>query len=248
MRPEEYDYMFRLEETFWWYVAMRRITDTVVASQMRSDRLAILDAGCGTGINLAHFASHGSHRVFGLDVSKAAIDFVRQRGFQTISQASIAEIPFASESFDLALSFDVLCQVPAPLVESGLREIQRVLKPGGSLFVRVPAFDWMRSSHDDAVESVHRFTRAEIVREMEKAGLAVNWISYANFFLFPAVLIRRVLKAVGIGAGSDVRPLPGAIGWIDPIFRKILESEAAFFRSGIRFPFGLSVICLARKP
>ena len=247
MQPEEYEYMYRLEETFWWYVAMRRITDVILESQLRSDRLTILDAGCGTGINLAHFAAHGSHKVFGLDVSAAAIDFVRRRGFQTVSQASIAEIPYASGTFDLAVSFDVLCQVPSPLVKSGLREIQRVLKPGGCVFVRLPAFDWMRSSHDDALQSVHRFTRAELIQEMKTAGLQVEWISYANFFLFPAVLIRRMLKSVGIGAGSDVRPLPGAIGWLDPIFRRVLEFEASVFRAGLRFPLGLSVICLARR-
>ncbi len=247
MQHEEYEFMYRLEEKFWWYVAMRRITDTIVQPQLRSNGLAILDAGCGTGINLAHFAAHGAHRVFGLDVSPAAIDFVRKRGFRTVSQASIAEMPYAADTFDLALSFDVLCQVPAPLVRAGLREIHRVLRPGGSVFVRVPAFEWMRSSHDDAVQSVHRFTRSEVTGEMKNAGLDVEWISYANCFLFPAVMIRRMLKAVGIGSGSDVRPLPGAIGWIDPIFRRILESEARVFRSGIHFPFGLSVICLARK-
>lgn len=248
MKPEEYDFMYQLEESFWWYVAMRRITDAILESQLRSDRLTILDAGCGTGINLAHFASRGSHKVFGLDLSAAAIKFVRARGFRTMSQASIAEIPFAAGSFDLVLSFDVLCQIPAPLVSAGLCEIQRVLKPGGCVFVRVPAFDWMRSSHDDAVQSVHRFTKAEMTEAMRKAGLQVEWISYANFFLFPAVVLRRLLKAVGIGKGSDVRPLPGAISWIDPIFRRVLESEAAAFRSGIRFPWGLSVVCLARKP
>lgn len=108
--------------------------------------------------------------------------------------------------------------------------MHRVLRPGGFLFVRVAAFQWMRSSHDVAVDMNRRFTRAEPTSEVEKAGLKVEWISYSNCFLFPAVVIRRILKSVGIGEGSDVRPLPGALSWIYPVFRRILESEAVAFR------------------
>jgi hypothetical protein len=57
-----------------------------------------------------------------------------------------------------------------------------------------------------------------------------------------------MMKALGIGRGSDVRPLPGALWWIDPLFRRILLLENRVFRAGGKLPFGLSVICYARKP
>jgi SAM-dependent methyltransferase len=249
MRPEEFEYLYRLEEKFWWFVGMRRITDAVIERRLeRHSPIRVLDAGCGTGFNLAHFSATGNREVFGLDFSAGAIEGVRRRGFRKVCQASITEIPFESSSFDLVVSFDVLCQGSGSFVESGFREMQRVLRPGGFLFVRVPAFEWMTSSHDTAVGSSHRFTCSEIAREANRAGLQVEWISYANSFLFPVVIVRRVLKSIGVGRGSDVRPMPAALGWLDPVFRLALQSEAALFRSGIRLPFGLSVICLAQKP
>jgi SAM-dependent methyltransferase len=248
MNPEEYEFLYQLEERFWWFVAMRRITDAIVDPTLKRGPQRILDAGCGTGFNLAHFTSIGRHEVFGLDISANAIESVRNRGFTKVCQASITEIPYASSSIDMVLSFDVLCQVDRAAGESSLKEIARILRPGGSFFVRVPAFEWMRSSHDDAVHSKRRFSKAQLTTEIVSAGLYVERISYANFFLFPVVILRRILKSLGVGRGSDVRPLPGALGWIDPVFRNILQFEASLLRGGLRLPFGLSLICLARKP
>src|SRR5207253_105554 len=137
-----------------------------------------------------------------------AIAWVRKRGFSRICQAAVTEIPFASSTFDVVTSFDVICQGASPSVEGALREMHRVLRPGGFLFVRVPAFRWMRSSHDIEVDTNKRFTRPQLIRLLTDAGFQVDWISYANCFLFPVVIVRRLLKLAGIGEGSDVRPLP----------------------------------------
>jgi SAM-dependent methyltransferase len=246
MRPEEYAFLYQLEETFWWFSGMRRITDTIVARAVKKgSRLRILDAGCGAGFNLAHYSAQTANEVFGLDISSDAVTCVLRRGIRKVCQASVNEIPFASETFDLVYSFDVICQGAEPPVEGGLREMARVLRPGGHLFVRVPAFPWMRSSHDIAVDTNRRFTVMELTGLVQDAGLEVKWISYANCFLFPAVVLRRALKSIGIGKGSDVRPLPRPINLL---FRRILETEAGVFRMGFSLPFGLSVLCLARKP
>src|ERR1700733_10463800 len=163
MRPEEYAFLYRLEENFWWFAGMRQLTDTIAARILKSGtRLRILDAGCGAGFNLAHYSSQRSNEVFGLDLSSDAIDCVLKRGFRKVCQASVNEIPFASATFDLVFSFDVICQGAEPPVDGGLREMQRVLRPGGHLFVRVPAFRWMRSSHDLAVDTNRRFTVPEL--------------------------------------------------------------------------------------
>ena len=248
MRSQDFEYLYQLEETFWWFVAMRQVTDTVLAGPLaHTPTPRILDAGCGTGINLEYFSGRAPAGVFGLDISSDAIDGVRKRGLRRVCQASVTDIPFADASFDLVLSCDVLCQSSTPLAKPGLREMYRVMRPGGVLFVRVPAFEWMRSSHDTELGTGHRFTRDELVRETAEAGFKVEWSSYANSFLFPVVVARRMLKSLGLFQGSDVKPLPGALRWLDPIFRTVLKSEAAVFKIGLRLPVGLSVICVARR-
>jgi SAM-dependent methyltransferase len=244
MRAEDFDLLYSLEENYWWFVAMRHIADTIVSRELERPALRILDAGCGTGFNLGHYSSHD---VYGLDVTMDALEWVRKRGFRKITQASVTNIPFASGSFDLVFSFDVLPQVPIKMDEPAIHEMHRVLKPGGHLFVRAAAFEWLRSSHDEELHTMHRFTRPELVQKLTRAGFEVEWSSYANGFLFPIILMRRFLKHAGIGKGTDVRPLPAGLGWLDSIFKSVLGREAEWFKSGRRLPFGLSVVCYARK-
>jgi SAM-dependent methyltransferase len=247
MRAEDFELLYRLEEKYWWFVAMRRITDTVAARELAKSNLKILDAGCGTGFNLGYYAASTSHDVYGLDIATAALEHVRNRGFRRVVQASITDIPFSPETFDLVFSFEVVTQTPYDAHDAALCEMHRVLKPGGFLFIRVPAFMWLWSSHDDELQVRYRYTRDELAKKLEQCGFTVEWTSYANGFLFPVILVRRFLKRAGIGGGTDVKPLPRGLGWLDAVFRSILSREALWFKSGRRLPFGLSLICYARK-
>jgi hypothetical protein len=105
----------------------------------------------------------------------------------------------------------------------------------------------LRSSHDQDLRTHHRYSCPELREKLEAAGFEVRLASYANSLLFPVVLLRRSLKRFGVGKGTDVKPLPAALAWLDPIFRRVLGAEAGLLSSGKRLPFGLSVICYARK-
>jgi SAM-dependent methyltransferase len=247
MHEQDFELLYELEETYWWFVAMRRITDTIAARQLDQSNLRMLDAGCGTGFNLGYYEAGGLRQLYGLDIADAALRHVRARGFRRIAQASITEIPFKSGIFDLVFSLEVVTQTPPAMHDEALREMQRVLKPGGHLFIRVPAFMWLWSSHDEELQVRYRYRRDELAQKLVDAGFVVEWASYANGFLFPVILLRRFLKHVGIGGGTDVKPLPRGLGWLDGIFQTVLAREATWFKSGHHLPFGLSLICYARK-
>jgi SAM-dependent methyltransferase len=246
VRAEDFEYLYGLEEHYWWFVAMRRITDAVVGPELRGRALTVLDAGCGTGYNIEHYEK-GGHTVFAFDIAKEAISGVQRKGFLRLCQASVTEIPYGSQSFDLVFSFDVVQQLSLKDGEGAIKEMLRVLKPGGWLFIRVAAFEWLRSSHDTELHTQHRYTRRELEALLKRAGFEVRRATYANTLLFPVILLRRSLKRFGIGGGTDVKPLPPALRWIDPIFRGIMSAEAGILRGRGSFPFGLSVICYARK-
>jgi len=247
MRAEDFDQMHELESTYWWFVAMRRITETILSSELQTAGIRILDAGCGTGFNIEYFSSPPSRTVFDLDISDPAIAYVRKRGLNTVAQASVTAIPFPSNCFDLVFSFEVITHLECGLHDDAFREMHRVLKPGGSLFLRLPAFMWLWSTHDETIQAYYRYTRPEIEEKLARLGYRIEWISYANCLLFPIALLRRSLKHFGVASGSDVRPFPHALQWLDGIFRRVLESEAAWFRLGHRWPFGLSIVCRAKK-
>lgn len=247
MRPEHFEVLFEVEEHHWWFRAMRTIADAVAGAELSGRDLRILDAGCGSGYNIRHYEG-ASRTVFGFDIEAEALARARRRGFPKICQGSVTEIPFAADTFDLVFSFDVLEQIAIADIPAALREMRRVLAPGGHLYIRVPAFRWLHSSHDDDIKTVHRFTRGELEQGLAGAGFDIRLATYANSLLFPAAVFQRLLKKFGIGEGNDARPMPAGLRWLDPVFRGILSSEAAVFRAGLRLPFGLSVICYARKP
>ncbi|MGI8918038.1 MAG: class I SAM-dependent methyltransferase [Pyrinomonadaceae bacterium] len=253
MQSEEYEYLYALEENFWWFAGMREVTAAVLDAccPPGPDRV-ILDAGCGTGSNLGwlrRYAGHG--RVFGIDVSTDALRFCRARDHRLLLRASVAELPFAAARFDLLTSFDVLAQISGAANEAVASEMFRVLRPGGIVFVRTAAYEWMRSGHDEALGTKSRYSIGALESLLRHAGFSLLRATYANSMLLPVAAARRlVLKPVGlVDRGSDVKPLTPGLRWLNSALRSVLNAEASWLRAArLNLPAGLSVICVAQKP
>ena len=154
-------------------------------------------------------------------------------------------LPFAERSFDGLVSFDVLYHAWVADDRAAMRELARVVRPGGLLLVRVPALKVLWGAHDEAVHSRHRYTMGELRALLEGAGLEVMRISYCNSILFPLLLVRRTLDRLASRHGSDVEFLPAPLEWL---FRHFLLVEADLLRLGLTLPVGASLVALARKP
>lgn len=236
--------MYQVEDRHWWYAGMRRITTTQVAALFPDlSDLQILDAGCGTGAVMRYLSAFGT--VTGCDLFAEALDFCRQRGLQRLNQATVIHLPFATASFDLVTSFDVLYHRTIGDYRQALAEFHRVLKPGGYVFLRLPAYDWLQSHHDQVVHTVHRFTTAELRQALAATQFDVEKLSYANTLLFPLALGKRAAERVlpVNGDSSDVRPNPP---WQDNLLARFLYAEARWLERG-SLPFGLTVIAIGRK-
>jgi hypothetical protein len=124
----------------------------------------------------------------------------------------------------------------------------RVLRPGGIAFVRAAAYEWMKSGHDAALHSQRRYTLGELRGKLEQAGFIVRRATYANSLLLPVAMLRRLaLKRLGLAdSGSDVKPLPSSLQWLNDGFARALQAEAHWLRAH-RLPCGLSAICVAEK-
>ncbi|MCI0337739.1 MAG: class I SAM-dependent methyltransferase [Acidobacteria bacterium] len=253
MQTEDYEHLYRLEETFWWFAGMREITAVLLDPFLPPRDRVILDAGCGTGGNLEWLTRYaGGGRVTGIDLIATALEFCQKRNHERLAQASATDLPFADQSFDLVTSFDVLVQIPGPASDQqAMREMFRVLKPGGIAFVRGAAFEWMKSGHDRALGTQRRYNLDELREKLKRAGFEVLRETYANSLLFPIAAIRRLLlKRLGLAdEGSDVKPLPKNLQWINRILMNALLWEARRLRDpNARLSVGLSAICIARRP
>ena len=244
MELEEYEVMYQVEDTHWWYGGMRAITCGILDRFVGpGGDLEILDAGCGTGAVMEYLACYG--RVTGVDFEQVALEFCRQRGLERLYHASVLDMPFDNASFDLLTSFDVLSEVGLPGDEAGLQEFARLLRPGGRLLLRLPAYAWLRGQHDELVHTRHRFTRRELRGKLQNAGFRIEHFSYANTILFPVAALKRLSERVlpDRQTGSD---LSLETGFWNNLFRTILEAESPLIRT-IGLPFGLTVIALAQK-
>lgn len=244
MDPEQYQVMYDLELTHWWYAGMRDITAALLDRHLpRYPGLRILDAGCGTGANLQALRRYG--RSFGVDILPLAVACCRQRGLADTALASVDALPFSDGSFDLVTSFDVLYHLSVREDGAALREFRRVLRPGGMLFLRVPALEFLRAAHDTAVHTRHRYSTEELRAKVGAAGFRVVRATYANTLLFPAVAgLRLMQRATGHDADhqGDIRPAATAV---NATLRAVLATEARLLRA-IDFPIGVSAICLAQ--
>ena len=238
----------RAEQQHFWFRGFRAFVRPLVADAMEGASGArILDCGCGTGANLVMLSEFGTP--FGFDLSWDGLQFARAYGQPHIAHASITHIPFAAESFDLVTAFDVLYSLTEEQEAAALREIFRVLRPGGTLIVNVAALDILRGNHSVFGAEVRRSTRRRLRAELGTHGFEVSRLTYTNFSLFPLMLaVRTAQRMIGLAtpeeAGTDIMVPPKPV---NALLSSLLGLEARALRL-IDMPVGSSLLCVARKP
>ncbi|MCP4644752.1 MAG: class I SAM-dependent methyltransferase [bacterium] len=242
MKSEEYRHMYNAEDAHWWYRGLRGMLRQAWAQSAPSTRLRVLDVGCGTGANLSVF--NETAEAVGIDYSMDPLDLCKDRGVNGLAAASALELPFAPGSFDVVVSCDVLCHQGITDPRIALREMARVLRPGGHILLNVPAYQWLMSSHDREVATTRRFTRAEVVRILRDAGFEPRRTTYWNTLLFPAAVGVRVWRKFFPIEGSDLTETPSAL--TNRVCGAMLAVERCILRL-TTLAFGVSVFAVARK-
>jgi len=245
MERDEYRRLFDLEDKLWWFLGMRFVSSALLDRYLpaRKSERSILDAGCGTGGMLETLRLYG--KTVGTDASTQALQFASARAVAPLIQADVCRLPFASESFDLVTSFDVIYHSRVSSDDEALLEMARVLRPHGLILLRVPALKLFRGRHDAAVHTRHRYGRRELEEKLMQAGFALEFVSYLNCFLLPLAVLRRATDRLLRSGyqGSDVEP---AAPWLNQALLRILMLEARWIRSGT-LPFGLSLVAVGQK-
>lgn len=242
MDPSLYETFFAIEDTFWWTVGLRRTVFRLLETRARLPSPArVLDLGCGTGGFLVELGRLGP--ATGVDFAPRALELCRSRGLRRLARADGQRLPFADASFDLVTALDVIEHLDDD--RAALREIVRVLRPGGFAVLNVPAFRFLWSAKDELNHHRRRYRLPELRDRAREAGLRVVRISYAFGFLFPPLLCVRLLQRLRGGAVDLDRELR-----IRPAVNRALLGLAALERWWIvraRLPLGTSVLCLAAR-
>ena len=238
----------RVEATHFWFRGFRKFVAPAIAEIANARRdLYLLDCGCGTGYNLTTLLRPYG-RGFGFDLTPAGLMRARAAGLP-LARADLAAIPFQSGRFDVVTSFDVMQYVRDDAVV--MKEMARVLKPGGGLVVTAAALDVLRGGHAGTWPEVRRYTSARMRSLVEGAGLQVRHLTYLFASLFPMMLAVRLAGRAG-EAGQEGRRsgddwemnVPAAP--INTALTRLLGAEAALSRR-VPMPVGSSVMVVARK-
>lgn len=247
MRREEYYRIERVEQIHFWYRAMEEMAIILVEKYSKSRNLKILDAGCGTGGMTKKLERFGD--VTGVDINPVAIKYSQKKNIKNLKKASVMDLPFHNNLFDLVVSLDVLYHKMVNDDRKALSEFYRVLKPNGLVLIRVPAFEFLRGAHDIIVETRHRYTATELKEKMEYAGFNIEKITYANMLLALPLFIKRLLERQPLfgmmskRGHSDTYLLTKVLNSILYWNLRVENSLLAYFN----FPFGSSVICVGKK-
>ncbi|MGO9321314.1 MAG: class I SAM-dependent methyltransferase [Solirubrobacteraceae bacterium] len=231
------------EDRHWWYRGRRKVLAGAIAGLGLPEPARILDAGCGSGRNMLELARLGS--VTGVELSDTSVALARERGVGEVIAGSVLEMPFADDSFDLAVSLDVIEHLEDDL--TALRELRRTVAPGGALLVTVPAYQWLWSGHDVINHHHRRYTRRSLQRVAEQAGWRQQRTSYFNSLLLPAAIVLRVLDRINRARTTetslDLWIPPEPVNWL---LERPLTLEAALIARGGRIPAGLSLLAVFR--
>ena len=232
----------RAEDRHWWYRGRRKVLARVFAELDLPHSARILDAGCGSGRNMVELSRLGT--ATGVELSETSVILARERAVGEVIEGSVLEMPFETNSFDLAVSLDVIEHLDQHL--EALRELRRVVAPGGALLVTVPAYGWLWSGHDEINHHFRRYTRRSLQRVAQQAGWQQVRTTYFNSLLLPVAILLRVLERVDTKtteSSLDLWVPPAPANWL---LELPLDLEAALIGRGGRIPAGLSLLAVFR--
>lgn len=235
--------MYRVEESHWWFVGRRKILSSFleqIVKNLPPEQPRILDVGCGTGANLEMLSQFGSAE--GVDVSAEALEFCQARGLKNVRLGEAEHLPYDDNSFDLVTGLDVVEHLDDDV--AGLKEMRRVLSHEGRLLLFVPAFMFLWGVQDDISNHRRRYTAQGLKKVIAQAGFELERLTYANITFFLPILGGRLLmRLTGYRPASENNL---TVGFLNGVLGSIFGVEASLLRR-VNFPFGVSIICVARR-
>jgi SAM-dependent methyltransferase len=235
----------RAEDRHFWFRGLRRNAALVLGRALagRSPTL-IIDCGAGTGRNLDWLNAFGP--AVGVELSTMGSGLAKARGRRVV-RGTVAALPFADACADVTTSFDVLYCLDDDTEGAAVREMWRVLKPGGLALVNAAALSILRGAHSTLTHERRRYTRRSLSTLMTANGFAVRRITYTNMATFPFTLaVRWHDRATGRAAVASDADLRVPAAPINAALDALLSAEAGLLRIA-SLPVGSSVLCLAEK-
>ena len=233
MKREAFAILQEAEGSWWYYGRSRAIRALLRRADIRHKQSTSLDFGAGHGAMFQELVRVSAH-VYAFEPDKDARVHAITRGYDAVYENAKDAL---SMQYDLIGLFDVVEHIEDDA--AFLRSLHAALTPNGVLAITVPAFMSLWSTHDVTHAHFRRYTRSSIEKLLRQEGYDILAASYWNMSLFFPAAVVRLLNRSGAGA---LTPPP----IVDALLTFIVSVEAFFLRF-ISFPFGVSLVIIARK-
>jgi SAM-dependent methyltransferase len=233
-----------LEPRSFWFRSRNRLLLQTMRRHFRPAG-SILEIGCGTGFVLSALAdANPALRVAGGELLSSGLEPARERLPQAdLFQLDARRLPWREE-WDVLGAFDVLEHIDED--EAVLAEMARAAVPGGGLMVTVPQHSWLWSASDDQAHHKRRYSRAELVGKVERAGFAVRRVTSFVSSLLPVMAASRLVRRGG-GEEADLEAELCPARPLSALFEWSLRGELALIRRGVSLPAGGSLLVVAER-
>ncbi len=245
--PEKgHDWCAAVEDNSFWF----RHRNQFLLEVMRRypPRTPLYDVGGGNGVVAAALQQAGIPAVVvepGADGARRA----KLRGLESIC-ATLGGAGFTPGSLPSVGLFDVIEHIEDPV--AFLRQAFDLMKPGGRIYLAVPAYVALWSAEDDYARHFRRYTRRGLSRELAAAGFEIEHSTYMfAFLILPILLMRSLPYRLGVSrpvTPDAVRSDHVATGASRALLDRLRNLEVTAVRRWGGLPFGASVVAVARKP
>jgi SAM-dependent methyltransferase len=236
---------YNFERNHWWFRIRGKILMNTLRFEFKEKSdLKILNIGVATGRTSELLSEFGS--VLSVEYDKESFEFCRDELNLDIINASILNLPILDESFDLVCAFDVLEHVENDNL--AWKEMERVCKPDGFVYVSVPMYKSLWSAHDVVNQHVRRYSKIELNRLSDNVkGYVYLNLYFNSILLIPIFLFRKFKKLFLKNKGINISDFDkNQNAFLNFIFYNIFNFESYILKF-IKFPFGISSLLLWKK-
>ncbi len=226
------DYQTGATREFFWFKAKEQLIGVLLSRARSENGLKILNMGAGTGDDLSVIKQFGE--IYVIDIDPNALELIPKELIVEKKLCDACNIPYPDDFFDLVVAFDVLEHIEDDI--TAINEIGRVMKPNGVFVFTVPAFNFLYSSHDRALNHFRRYDKATIKNRL--SNFSCLELGYWVFSLFLPVAIQRLLKRNESAPKVHYIAFPR---FINHIFYSLLRVENWLIKHRVGLPIGITI-------
>jgi SAM-dependent methyltransferase len=239
----------QLERKHWWWLARRRILlgllDELTQSWPTSHRPALLDLGCGAGLNLA--ALRQRYDCQGVEPNPLLVERACENSGVTVQLGSLPSgLPALDRQFDFITLLDVIEHIDDDVTT--LKTAAGLLAPGGRIVLNVPALPWLWSEHDMINQHKRRYVAASLRDVIMRADLEVTLLRYWGGLLVPLAWAERHMAGWYVKRAHEQAyavKVPSAP--VNALMYGLVRCEYAL-TGWLRPPLGLSLLAVTQIP